>query len=243
MPAKTLSAERLSRFHDMVEDYPTKRSMLMMTLRLIEEEFGCIDDTGMEIAADLCGVSTSHVQGMVTFYTHFKRPAHGKHRFMVCATLMCALDGNTKQALEQIESKLGITAGQSTHDRLFSCEKVECLADCDQPPVIQKDFEHFCSMKGKALDDYIESLLKLENKSSGDYSHQPGVEMDLRVSVLPAHYNFEGETDLGARHFNDKDPYFKPGEAPRTTTVPPALKTPLTAPVVDGMNLNGADHV
>ena len=243
MPVKTLSTANLQRFHDMVEDYPTKRSMLMMTLRLIEEEFGCIDDNGMEIAADLCGVSTSHVQGMVTFYTHFKRPAHGKHRFMVCATLMCALDGNTSQALKQIKSKLGITAGQSTLDGLFSCEKVECLADCDQPPVVQKDFEHFCSMKGKILDDYIDSLLKREGKSVADYQSKPGVEMDLRVSVLPNHYNFAGETDLGARQFNDKDPYFKPGEAPRTTTVPPPLKTPLTAPVVDGVNLNGADHV
>ena len=227
----------------MVDDYPNKRSMLMMTLRLIEEEFGCIDDNGMEIAADLCGVSTAHVQGMVTFYTHFKRPAHGKHRFMVCATLMCALDGNTKQALNQIESKLGIKAGQSTRDGLFSCEKVECLADCDQPPVIQKDFEHFCSMKGEALDAYIESVLKLENKSSGDYRNQPGVEMDLRVSVLPSHYNFEGETGQGARHFDDKDAYFKPGEAPRTTLVPPPLKTPLTAPVVDGMTTHGKHHV
>jgi len=233
---KTLSAEYLRRFHDMVEDYPNKRSMLMMTLRLVEEQFGCIDDAGMEIAADLCGVTAAHVQGMVTFYTHFKRPAHGKHRFMVCATLMCALDGNTKQALEQIRGKLGIQAGESTRDGLFSCEKVECLADCDQPPVVQKDFEHFCSMKGKMLDDYIDSLLKREGKTAADYQNLPGVEMDLRVSVLPSHVNFEGGTQEGARRFDDKDPYFKSGDMPRTTSVPPALLTPLTAPVADGIH-------
>ncbi|HAO98643.1 MAG TPA: hypothetical protein DCQ83_01210 [Fibrobacteres bacterium] len=242
MPVKTLSPERLKRFHDMVDDYPNKRSMLMMTLRLVEEEFGCINDEAMEIAADLCGVTPAHVQGMVTFYTHFKRSAHGKHRFMVCATLMCALDGNTDQALKQIESKLGLKPGQRTQDGLFSCEKVECLADCDKPPVVQKDFEHFCSMKGKALDDYIESLLKLENKTSAEYQNSSGVEMDLRISVLPSHYNFEGETESGARQFDDKDPYFKPGEAPRTTSVPPPLLTPLTAPVADGVNMNGAQH-
>ena len=151
-------------FHDRVDDYPNKRSMLMMTLRLVEEEFGCIDDAGMEIAADLCGVHASHVLGMVTFYTHFKRPAHGTHRFMVCATLMCALDGNTDQALQQIQDKLGLKPGERTQDGLFSCEKVECLADCDRPPVVQKDFEHFCSMKGKALDAYIDGLLKKEGK-------------------------------------------------------------------------------
>ena len=233
---KTLSPEYLQRFHDMVDDYPNKRAMLMMTLRLVEEQFGCIDDAGMEIAADLCGVTAAHVQGMVTFYTHFKRPAHGKHRFMVCATLMCALDGNTDKALSQIRSKLGIKAGESTADGLFSCEKVECLADCDQPPVVQKDFEHFCSMKGKMLDDYIDSLLQREGKTAGQYQGQSGVAMDLRVSVLPSHVNFTGETEKGSRHFDDKDAYFKSGDMPRTTVVPPPLRTPLTAPVADGIH-------
>ncbi len=240
---KTLSPEYMRRFHDMVDDYPNKRSMLMMTLRLIEEAFGCIDDEGMKIAAELCGVHVSHVLGMVTFYTHFKRPAHGKHRIMVCATLMCALDGNTNQALKQIQEKLGLAPGQRSQDGLFSCEKVECLADCDHPPVLQKDAEHCGSMKGKALDDYLERLLTSEGKTPADYHAIPGVEMDLRVPVLPSHYNFTGETDQGARQFDDKDVYFKAGEGVRTTTVPPALKNPLTAPVVDGvLGSNGVHH-
>jgi len=239
---KTLSPEGMKQFHDWVDEYPNKRSMLMMVLRLVEEEFGCIDDDAMAIAADLCGVNVAHVQGMVTFYTHFKRPAHGKHRFMVCATLMCALDGKTDEALAQIQAKLGLKPGQATADGLFSCEKVECLADCDQPPVIQKDSEHFCSMRGPVLDAYIDKLLAAENKASADYLNAPAVTMDLRVSVLPQHYNFEGEQNVGARRSDDKDPYFAAGEgaadAPRTTVIPPPLKTPLTAPVA-GSALNG----
>ncbi len=231
---RTLSPERLRQFHDWVDEYPNKRSMLMMVLRLVEEEFGSITDEGMVIAADLCGVNVAHVQGMVTFYTHFKRPTHGKHRFMVCATLMCALDGNTDSALAQIQAKLGLKPGETSADGLFSCEKVECLADCDKPPVVQKDSEHFCSMKGPVLDAYIDSLLAKEGKASTDYLGKAVVATDLRVSVLPSHYNFPGETETGARHFDDKDAYLAPvaqGQAPRTTTVPPALKTPLTAPV------------
>jgi NADH-quinone oxidoreductase subunit E len=227
----------------MAEDYPDRRSMLMMTLRLVEEEFGCVDDAGIEIAAELCRVATAHVQGMVTFYTHLKRPAHGKHRFMVCATLMCSLDGNTDQVLRQIKGKLGIGPGERTHDGLFSCEKVECLADCDKPPVVQKDFEHFCSMKGKVLDDYLDCLLKREGKSQEDYLGQAPVKMDLRVPVPPWHGNFEGETGTGARHFDDKDPYLAPGAARPTTVIPPPLHTPLSAPVADGVQgLNGAAH-
>jgi len=231
-----LSPERMAKFHEYAEEYPNKRSALMMTLRLAEEEFGCITDEAMEIVANLCNMPVAHVQGMVTFYTHFKRPFHGKHRFMVCATLMCALEGNTDAALDRIRAKLGIKAGEITADGLFSCEKVECLADCDKPPVVQKDNEHFCSMRGKTMDEYIDSLLKKEGKSPSEYAGKAGKAMDTRVPYLPAHYNFPGETDEGARHFEDKDPYLAPGQGGMTTGIPKPLATPLTVPVADGVN-------
>jgi NADH-quinone oxidoreductase subunit E len=234
-PSVKLSPERMARFQEYAAEYPNLRSALMMVLRLAEEEFGSITDEAMHLVADLCQVNVAHVQGMVTFYTHFKRPFHGKHRFMVCATLMCALEGNTAQAEKQIKEKLGIAPGERTGDGLFSCEKVECLADCDRPPVVQCDAEHFCSMKGKLLDDYLDKLMKAEGKSSADYKGKAGVKMDQRVSYLPNRYAFAGETDVGAKHFDDKDPFSK-GAAPAVTQVPRPLHTPLSAPVGDGVS-------
>lgn len=241
-PRRTeFSPERMARFHEYAEEYPNKRSALMMTLRLAEEEFGSITDEAMEIVAGLCDMPVAHVQGMVTFYTHFKRPFHGKHRFMVCATLMCALEGNTDAALDQIKAKLGIKPGEKTADGLFSCEKVECLADCDKPPVVQKDNQHFCSMRGAALDTYIASLLKQEGKSEADYAGKAGVAVDSRVPTLPAHFNFQGERETGARKTEDKDPYLAAGQGGLTTKVPSPLATPLTVPVADGVHgANGA---
>jgi hypothetical protein len=125
---------------------------------------------------------------------------------------------------------------------------VECLADCDQPPVVQCDNEHFCSMKGAVLDQYIDKLLKEEGKSTSDYAGKAPVTMDQRVPTIPAQYNFEGETEAGARKFDDKNPYTKAGEGGLTTKVPPPLATPLTVPVADGVNgkngalKNGADN-
>lgn len=230
----TLSPERMARFKQYAEEYPNLRSALMMTLRLAEEEFGSVTDEAMQLAADLCQVNVAHVQGMVTFYTHFKRPFHGKHRFMVCATLMCALEGNTAQAEKQIKDKLGIAPGERTADGLFSCEKVECLADCDRPPVVQCDNEHFCSMKGRLLDEYLEKLLKAEGRTAADYAGKAGVGMDTRVAYLPSRYAFAGETEVGAKHFEDKDPASQ-GAVPATTAIPRPLHTPLSAPVADGV--------
>jgi len=230
---RTLSPERMARFQEMVEEYPNKRSTLMMVIRLVEEEFESVTDEAMALAAHLCEVPVAHVQGMVTFYTHFKRPFHGKHRFMVCATLMCALDGNTDAALKSIKDKLGIGAGEITADGLFSCEKVECLADCDRPPVVQKDFEHFCNMKGAPFNQYIDGLVAKEGKALSDYQGKVAAKMDTRVSTLPVHYTFPGETSEGARHFDDKDPYWKPGQGELTTAIPRPLHTPFSSPVAD----------
>ena len=228
-----LSQARKDQFLEMLGEYPNKRSMLMMVLRLVEEEFSCITDEAMQVAADLTEMPVAHVQGMVTFYTHFKRSFHGKHRFMVCATLMCALDGNTDAALKTIADKLGIKAGEITADGLFSCEKVECLADCDRPPVVQKDFEHFCSMKGQVLADYVDGLLRQEGKTEADYRGKPGVVMDTRVEVMPSHFTFTGERDNGARRFDDKDPYLKEGQGESVTRIPRPLHTPFSSPVAD----------
>ncbi len=233
---KEFSPERMAKFHDYAEEYPNKRSALMMTLRLAEEEFGSVTDEGIEIVAELCNMPVAHVLGMVTFYTHYKRPFHGKHRFMVCATLMCALEGNTDAALDQIQAKLGIGPGEKTADGLFSCEKVECLADCDKPPVVQKDNEHFCSMRGAVLDKYIASLLNKEGKVESDYAGKPAVAMDTRVPTIPAHFNFTGESETGARKTENKDPYWQAGQGDLTTKVPAPLATPLTVPVADGVN-------
>jgi NADH:ubiquinone oxidoreductase subunit E len=231
----------MRKFHEYAEEYPNKRSALMMVLRLAEEEFGCITDEAMEIVASLCNVHVSHVQGMVTFYTHFKRPFHGQHRFMVCATLMCALEDNTNAALKQIKDRIGIGPGQITADGLFSCEKVECLADCDKPPVVQCDNDHFTSMKGQVLEDYLDKLLKAAGKAPDAYKGQAPVDMDARVPTLPSQYNFPGETEVGARHFDDKNTYSKPGVGERTTHVPGPLANPLTVPVADGVK-KGAKH-
>ena len=170
---------------ELLAEFPNKQSALLMILRLVERQFGVIDDAGMALAARYCEVSLAHVQGAVTFYTHYKRPYHGKHRFMVCATLMCSMGGHSDRALNQIEARLGIKAGERSTDNLFSAEKVECLADCHLPPVVQIDFDHRTACEGEALDGLIDQLLRSEGKTAADYRGRAGVPMNARVPVQP----------------------------------------------------------
>ncbi|MCG5056248.1 MAG: NAD(P)H-dependent oxidoreductase subunit E [Myxococcales bacterium] len=187
----SLPPEAQGEVNELLAQFPNKRSALLMVLRVVERQFGCIDDRGMALAAEACEVSVAHVQGAVTFYSHYKRPHHGKHRFMVCATLMCAMGGHCDRALAQIEARLGIKPGERTADGLFSVEKVECLADCHKPPVVQVDFTHHTCFEGAALDQFITSLLREEGKPETAYEGQSGVKMQGRVFTLPVLHDFK----------------------------------------------------
>ncbi len=175
------------------KQWPSVRSELRH-----EAALGFIDDEGMALAARYCDVSVAHVQGVVTFYTHYKRPFHGKHRFMVCATLMCAMGGHSDRALAQIEARLGLKPGERTSDGLFSLEKVECLADCHLPPVVQVDFEHCTKLEGPALEARLDALLQQEGKRGDHYAGKSGVAMNARVPVQPVQANLVQLRSAGA---------------------------------------------
>ncbi len=169
---------------ELIADFPNPRSALLMVMRVAEREFGCLDNEAMQLVARACQVSPAHVLGMATFYTHFKRPGHGKHRLMVCATLICDL-GGAGEALQVIYETLGIRPGERTHDGLFSLEKVECLADCNRPPVVQIDGVHLSGQRRAELQATLNRYLEQEGKSAADYRGQAPLKMDLETPIIP----------------------------------------------------------
>jgi NADH-quinone oxidoreductase subunit F len=116
--------------------YPQRDAALLPALRLLEREFGCVDEPGMRHVAALLGVSPAKVFGVFTFYTHYRRATDGRYVLQVCATLPCALRGSEK-IFDHLSQKLGIGKDETTPDGLFTLKKVECLANCDMAPCLQ----------------------------------------------------------------------------------------------------------
>jgi NADH-quinone oxidoreductase subunit E len=148
---KVLSPAAQKDFEWLVSRYPMKRAALLPTLRLIEKEFGRVDPEGIDLAASLVGMSPAEVQGVVTFYTHYKRETDGKYVVWVCNTLPCALRGASAMTTA-IEKKLGCRAGETTKDGRFTLKKAECLASCDTAPCLQVDDDHYDNVTEDKLD-------------------------------------------------------------------------------------------
>ena len=137
--------------------YPDKQAALLPVLRLAEEEFGNIDDASVMLVAKTLELSPGYVWGVLTFYTHYRREGDGKYLLQVCSTLPCALRG-CREIQHRLEDKLGIEAGETTEDGLFTLKKVECLGSRDTAPVVQVNEKYHENLDSEALDKLLENL-------------------------------------------------------------------------------------
>ena len=88
-----------------------------------------------EIAA-LVGVTPTEVLGTASFYDMLHTEPVGSYVVAVCTNIACLL-GGAAELLEHAESSLGVSAGGTTADGMFTLEEAECLADCDRAPCVQ----------------------------------------------------------------------------------------------------------
>ena len=153
-------AEHQARFEWLLTRYPTRRAALLPTLRLIEDQWGDISLAGMRYAAELLELSPASVYGVVTFYTHYRRPGMGRYRVMACRTLPCALAG-AAEIHRRLEAKLGITFGETSKDGTWSLEYVECLAACGQGPCVQINDDYHEHLTPEKIDEVIDELGKV----------------------------------------------------------------------------------
>jgi len=137
--------------------YPLREAMLLPVLRIAEEEFRSIDAGAVECVAREVGVSPGHVYGVLTFYTHLRRPGDGKYVIQVCSTISCALRG-ARDVVQHLETRLGIRPGQTTPDGKFTLKKVECLGSCGTAPVVQINDHCHENLTTERLDAILDSL-------------------------------------------------------------------------------------
>jgi len=139
------------------ERYPVKRSALMPMLHYVQSVDNRISPRGVEVIAEIIGITPAQVSGVATFYTMYRRHPAGKHHIGVCTTALCAVMGGDI-LLETVENKLGIHPDETTPDGMFSLERVECNAACDFAPVMMVNWEFMDNMTPAKATELLEDL-------------------------------------------------------------------------------------
>jgi NADH-quinone oxidoreductase subunit F len=131
--------------------YPRREAALLPALRLLERDFGCVDEEGMDQVAKLLGISPAKVFGVFTFYTHYRRPSDAKYMLQVCSTVPCALRGS-EGLYDHLKRRIG-------DDPLFTLKKVECLASCDTAPCLQVNEDYVDFVTPELADTIVASIV------------------------------------------------------------------------------------
>ncbi len=155
MATTPLDVESEKRLEELARRYPERDAVLLPALREIERAKGSVPDEACEYLAEKLGLSPARVGGVLPVYSHGKRPGGGRHVIEVCCTIPCALLG-AMSIVEHLEQKLGVSAGETTGDGRFTLLKVECLAACDEAPMMQVDDGYFGRLTPEKIDEILE---------------------------------------------------------------------------------------
>ena len=139
--------------------YPTRRSVVLPALHLVNERRGYVPPAAVVEIAELLDLAPAQVQDTLSFYGFFPqdRPA-GRYRVWVCRSISCsAREG--EELLEYLAKRLGIHPGETTADGQITLLAAECLGACDcAPAMLVNDTLH-----GNLTKEKIDALVKMMN--------------------------------------------------------------------------------
>jgi NADH-quinone oxidoreductase subunit E len=159
-----ISDSTRARFAREVAKFPAdqKQSAVMACLSIVQQEQGWVSPDSEQVVAEVLGMPVMAVHEVTTFYNMYNQKPVGKFKLNVCTNLPCQLRGGA-QALAHLEHKLGVHAGETTADGLFTLQPSECQGACADAPVLLVNDRHMCSfMSHEKLDQLVDSLKKAE---------------------------------------------------------------------------------
>ena len=131
------------------------RGGLISILEENQAEYSYLPDEALKIVAKETGRSLVDIYGVATFYKSFSLKPRGKHLCSVCVGTACHVRGAPAVSRE-FERQLGIKAGETTADREFTLETVNCLGACALGPVAVMDGHYFPNIKSRRVKEIVE---------------------------------------------------------------------------------------
>ena len=149
--------ENLDRIEQETKKYPVRKPAVMAALYIGQEQNGFISSEVMKEVAEVLGISSEEVLGVVTFYTMYHQKQMGKYHIQVCTNVSCMLRGGY-EIWNQVKEKYGIEHLGVTSDQNFSLEEVECMGSCGTAPMIAVNEDYYENLFKEKVEEVLESL-------------------------------------------------------------------------------------
>ncbi len=130
-----LQESAVKKIVEICDRYAGEPTPLMMILSDIQKEYGYIPLEVQEIVSEKTNVPVAEIYGVVTFYSFFSLTPKGKYVIGVCLGTACYVKG-AQQIIDKFSEELGIKAGETTADGMFTIDALRCIGACGIAPAV-----------------------------------------------------------------------------------------------------------
>lgn len=139
----------------LIDKHRDQRGGLISILEGVQAQFGYLPEDVLRVVAEKTGRSLVDIYGVATFYKAFSLEPKGRHLCSVCVGTACHVR-NAPTVVEEFTNKLGIQPGETTEDREYSLETVNCLGACALGPIVVVDGHYFPQVNARQIDEIVE---------------------------------------------------------------------------------------
>jgi NADH-quinone oxidoreductase subunit E len=147
-----------------VDKHQEKRTALISILHDVQDRYKYLPEEALKMVASRLRMDINEIYGVATFYKSFSLIPKGKHSVTLCLGTACHVRGGPK-ILRELKALLNIEPGQTTPDKQFSLNVVNCLGVCAIGPVMFVDGKFYGEMNSLKAKRVIEKINKNKRKS------------------------------------------------------------------------------
>ena len=147
--------DKYAALQQVIDELKNEPGALMPIMQRAQDIFGYLPEDVQNIIAKGLDIPVSDVYGVATFYAQFNLEPKGKYIISVCLGTACYVKG-AQLVLDELEKVLGVPAGSTTPDGLFTLNATRCLGACGLAPVIMVNDDVY----GRLTPDQIAGIIE-----------------------------------------------------------------------------------
>lgn len=152
-----ISQETRAKIDQEIAKYPKRRGGLLPALHLVHEEQGHVSRECAAELAEIFEIRPIDVLEVISFYNMFYDAPQPRHQVYVCTNLPCSLRG-ARSLMRELETHLGIGAGETTPDGRLALGHEECLGACAYAPMMRVGTQYHEDLDVEKAKSILDSL-------------------------------------------------------------------------------------
>ncbi len=152
---KTRESKARAKVDQILDKYEHREGFLVSILQDVQVQYNYLPKNVLVKVSQDLKVPLTQVYSVATFFKAFSLKPRGRHLIHVCLGTACHVRGAVK-VLDKMELEIGIKAGETTKDKRFTLERVNCVGACALGPMVIIDGQYSGEMKIEKVKPLLE---------------------------------------------------------------------------------------